>query len=165
MMHFNTNGSHKCWWQRVLIKVEGDCWLRLVLPRPFWVLKAVNVVQTMSYVNIWARELFVGSTLADVTWSRLWPFGLWLMRSGLLGLPGDWDFNTEEEKSRSDHMSWVPHRVPQVFNCYSTICGFFSKVVCVWFHTISFKRLAFHHRSFLLQSIVVSERQFVVLCW
>ena len=37
--------------------------------------------------------------------------------------------------------------------------------VCVWFRTIIIKRLAFHHRSFLLQSIVVSERQFVVLCW
>jgi hypothetical protein len=35
----------------------------------------------------------------------------------------------------------------------------------VWFRTIIIKRLAFHHRSFLLQSIVVSERQFVVLCW
>ena len=33
-----------------------------------------------------------------------------------------------------------------------------NRNMCVWFRTISFKRLAFHHRSFLLQSIVVSER-------
>ena len=37
--------------------------------------------------------MFDGSPFGEFNCGRLWPFGLWFRRSGLLGLPGDWDFN------------------------------------------------------------------------
>jgi hypothetical protein len=39
------------------------------------------------------REL-IGSAFGHALRGRLWPFGLCLTRSGVLGLQGDWDFNT-----------------------------------------------------------------------
>ena len=50
----------------------------------------------------------VGSPFGESACDRLEPFGLWLTRSGLLGTPVDWGFNTEYvmRKNRVPDFSW-----------------------------------------------------------